>query len=156
MSGITLYRKRFIPAENIELKDDQILLLTDNLIVTRWTALKPRKDICGGISAYFIPDGIKVSKIFDHSNQLVHWYCDIIHTNISKNSIIFEDLLIDVIIEKNGFVRVVDTKEAADALREHLITQQQLCKALDSLDLLLSKIYSGNFYQYTDIIQSFE
>lgn len=151
-----LYRKRFIPMENIALKDDKILLMTDDLIVTRWNTLKPRKDIAGGISAYFIRDGIKVSKIFDHSGSLVHWYCDLIHTNSTGDSIIFEDLLIDVIIEKDGSVRVVDAKEAADALREHLITPELLCEALTSLDLLLSRIYSGEFSHYSDIVESYE
>lgn len=156
MPGKTLYRKRFIPAENIELKDDQVLLMTDSLIVTRWHALKPRKDILGGISAYFIQDGIKVSKIFDHSGQLVHWYCDMIHTDVTESAITFEDLLIDVIVEQDGLVRVVDTKEAADALKAHLITEGQLCEALTSLDLLLSKIYAGGFSCYTDVIESYE
>ena len=95
-----LYRKRFVPMETIALKDDQILFMSEDLIITRWNTLKPRKDISGGLSAYFIPEGIKVSKIFDASGAFLHWYCDIIHTNAGEDSIVFEDLLIDIIIEK--------------------------------------------------------
>ena len=44
-----LYRKRFIPMETIALKDDKILLWQDDLIVTKWNSLKPRRDIGSGL-----------------------------------------------------------------------------------------------------------
>ena len=37
MSRPRLFRRRFIPDENIELKDDMILALEPNLIITSWT-----------------------------------------------------------------------------------------------------------------------
>ncbi|MBQ2320552.1 MAG: DUF402 domain-containing protein, partial [Lachnospiraceae bacterium] len=66
MTNLKLFRRRFIPEEIVELKDDKILSIdkTNNIIITKWNVLKPRNDIDHGISAYFINDGIKVSKIF--------------------------------------------------------------------------------------------
>ena len=36
-----LYRKRLIPEECVLLKDDVILYMDDNVIVTKWVTLKP-------------------------------------------------------------------------------------------------------------------
>lgn len=147
MDQIHLYRKRFIPNELIFLKDDKILLQSDSLIITKWTTLKPRKDISSGISAYFIEEGYKVSKIYNQERNVVYWYCDIINTkkNPDQNSIVFEDLLIDVIVYENGAVKVIDSAELATALDTELITAAVVSQALHSLDALLSIIYSGNF-----------
>lgn len=153
MGTTLLYRRRFIPEECIALKDDTILYQDDNLIVTRWNTLNPRTDFSSGISAYFLSEGLKISKILDSSGELYHWYCDMIHPVVEPGHIIFEDLLIDVIIDKDGTVRVVDTKEAADALREKLISAEMLCEALTSLDYLLSRIYAGNFSEFTNILE---
>ena len=100
MDNIRLFRKRFIPEEIIELKNDNIIHFKDNIIITKWDVLKPRHDINNGISAYFINDGIKVSKIFNENGTLVYWYCDIIETiyNNKTNSFTFNDLLIDILI----------------------------------------------------------
>ena len=54
MDNIRLFRKRFIPEEIIELKNDNIIHFKDNIIITKWDVLKPRHDINNGISAYFI------------------------------------------------------------------------------------------------------
>ena len=70
MDNIRLFRKRFIPEEIIELKNDNIIHFKDNIIITKWDVLKPRHDINNGISAYFINDGIKVSKIFNEMAPL--------------------------------------------------------------------------------------
>ena len=147
MDQFQLYRKRFIPNEMIYLKDDKILYQSDNLIITKWDTLKPRKDISSGISAYFIEEGYKVSKIFNADGGVVYWYCDIINTkkDIDNNTFVFEDLLIDVLVYENGFVKVVDSAELADALDSQLISVATVSQALRSLNSLLSIIYSGNF-----------
>ena len=147
MDQFQLYRKRFIPNEMIYLKDDKILYQSNSLIITTWDTLKPRKDISSGISAYFMEEGYKVSKIFNADGGVVYWYCDIINTkkDIDKNTIVFEDLLIDVLVYENGFVKVVDSAELADALDAHLISAATVSQALRSLNSLLSIIYSGNF-----------
>ena len=156
MTEKLLYRKRFIPVETIALKDDQILLWQDDLIVTRWKSLKPRRDIGRGLSAYYLKDGLKISKIFDPAGNFVHWYCDMIHPVIGEDSIIFEDLLLDVVIGPDGGTRILDADEAADAARRGLITAEQLCQSLDSLHLLLTSIYEGRFEEYSGILSRFE
>jgi hypothetical protein len=142
-----LARKRFIPEEIVYLKDDVILKHEDNLIITKWNTLNPRRDIAGGVSAYFIDKGIKVSKVYDKDGRIVYWYCDIIKTTIEpeQNTIIFEDLLIDVIIKEDGSVVIMDLDELADALELKLITEADAKYALRTLDALLKIIYSGRF-----------
>lgn len=142
-----LYRKRVIPNELIPLHDDTILVQKENLIITKWITLHPRRDIAWGISAYYIDKGFKVSKIFDKENHLVYWYCDIIHTiyDLEQNTILFEDLLLDVILYENGKVQVMDLDELADAMDMNLISQNTVKDALRTLDSLLKIIYSGKF-----------
>lgn len=155
---IKLYRKRYIPNEIIHLKDDEILFFDKNLIITKWNTLKPRKDIDHGLSAYFIDKGIKVSKIYDKNNSIVYWYCDIIHVNedLSKQSIIFDDLLVDVIIYEDGTVKIVDLEELAEALELNLINSQTISEALVVLNNLLQIIYSGNFQSLANFINEIE
>ena len=65
MNKIQLFRRRYIPDEIKELKDDIVLSADDKMILTKWNVLKPRKDIARGVSAYFLDKGIKVSKVYD-------------------------------------------------------------------------------------------
>lgn len=152
----TLYRRRFVPMETVELKDDEVLLFEKDRIVTRWKTLKPRKDIASGISAFFIPEGIKVSKIFAPDGSFVYWYCDMIQTVFDGDSVIFEDLLIDVIIDPDGRVHVVDAGEAADALRDGIISPEMLCRSLSSMDMLLAAIDRGEFGKFSELVEKFE
>lgn len=147
MDQVRLYRKRFIPNELIYLKDDVILLQSDDLIITKWNTLKPRNDISRGISAYFLKDGYKISKIYNLQGSVVYWYCDIlnIRKDPQQNLYIFEDLLIDVIVYGDGTVKVVDSAELADALDSRLITIGTASQALRILDNLLSIIYNDKF-----------
>lgn len=116
MDKIQLFRRRYIPDEIKELKDDIVLSVTDDMILTKWNVLKPRKDIARGVSAYFIDKGIKVSKVYDSEDNLVYWYCDIVETVHEKDSqkYVFNDLLIDVLVYPDGFVKVVDIDEFAE------------------------------------------
>ena len=96
-----LYRKRLIPSECIELKDDQILYRDDRIIVTKWNTIRPKKDLDHGYSCYFMKKGFKVSRFYGHENQHVCWYCDIIDTayDAELNAYTFTDLLVDVILK---------------------------------------------------------
>ena len=156
MDNIKLFRRRFIPEETTELKDDHIIMLKDDIIITRWNVLKPRNDINNGISAYFIKDGIKVSKIFDGTGNFVYWYCDIIETiyNNKTNSFTFNDLLIDILIYPDGHVEVVDMDEFADAMESGILSNSTIAAALRNADSLLKTIYSGNFNKYTSYIEN--
>ena len=57
MPAPILYRKRIIPEECILLKDDKILYQDEQVIVTGWQTLKPKKDLHHGYSCYFLKEG---------------------------------------------------------------------------------------------------
>ena len=154
MENLLLYRKRFIPNEIILLKDDKIVFADKNIIVTHWNTLKPRSDFSTGKSCFFINEGFKISQLFDKNKNLVCTYCDIIQTefNPQNNSYIFSDLLLDVIIEPDGKIKLVDVAEVADALDEGLITQEQAKDALRKLDKLLGIIYNDEISKLTQHI----
>ena len=158
MENIRLYRKRIIPEECVFLKDDVILYRDKEVIVTRWNTLHPKKTLHHGYSCYFLERGFKVSKFYDHDNRLISWYCDIIsHTyDEAEDTYVFTDLLADVIVYPDGFVRVVDLDELADAVRDGLIDSDQLQTALRHLDKLLSLIYKGAFPRLQKYIEDFE
>jgi len=155
--SIKLYRKRYIPEELIFLKDDKILFHRQNIIITKWNTLKPREDIARGISAYIMDKNIKVSKIFDYHNQFVHWYCDIITTNCpEKDTYIFTDLLIDVIIDPDGVVHVVDMDELGDYIENGTLDRKTASLALHATNELLAMIADKRFAEYQKMIDEAE
>ena len=158
MSQTQLYRKRIIPEECILLKDDVILYQDADMIVTKWRALKPKKDLHHGFSCYFLKDGFKISKFYCVDNSLLYWYCDIIsHTyDAHTDTYIFTDLLADVIIYPDGRVKVVDLDEIADALEAGAITSEQAQDALRKLNKLLSVIYRNEFDSIKINLEQFE
>ena len=158
METVKLYRKRIIPEECILLENDQILYQDKEVIITRWETLRPKKTLHHGLSCYFLDRGFKVSKFYDHEGRLISWYCDIVaHTfDPGSNTYIFTDLLADVIVYPDGFVRVVDLDELADAFQSGMITSDDLQKALRRLDKLLGIIYSGHFDRLQHYIEEQE
>lgn len=100
MNGVKLYRKRLIPEECILLKDDHLFYQSPDILMTAWSALKPKPDLDHGISCYYLKEGFKISKFYDHQNRFMYWYCDIISHQYDKeeNRYIFTDLLADVIL----------------------------------------------------------
>ena len=123
-----LYRKRFIPDEIVELKDDRIVYHEGNIMITEWDVLHPKAKFSHGISCYYMDKGWKISKFLNKKKELVYYYCDIIETAYLKaeNAYIFTDLLADVIIHPDGG-----------------ITEREIKLALRNLDSLLQVIYSG-------------
>lgn len=154
-SDVRLFRRRFIPDELFDLRDDKILYMNEDLIITSWDTIKPRPDFSSGYSAYYRKEGWKISCHLDQNRNLTRWYCDIITEVTEENRLIFEDLLIDVIIYPDGRVRVVDLDEAADALEQGLITPVMLTKALRSSDKLLDQIHKGHFKELTECIMKY-
>ncbi|MBD5520170.1 MAG: DUF402 domain-containing protein [Lachnospiraceae bacterium] len=150
-----LYRKRIIPDECVLLKDDKILHRDEQIIVTGWNTLKPRKDLHHGYSCYFLKEGYKVSKFYREDNSLLYWYCDIVEYDYhpDTDTYIVTDLLADVIIYPDGFVKVVDIDELVTALNEKLISEDTLKKSLLNLNSLLEIIYSGTFDKLTEPIE---
>ena len=147
MNVPTLYRRRFVPDELVKLEKDKIIYLDKNIIVTKWEVLKSRSDFSHGISWYLLGEGFKISKFFKADGELRYIYCDIVEHfyNQDENSYVFNDLLADVIIQNDGFVKVMDVGELPEALEKGLINISQLTDALSKLDRLLQIIYDGNF-----------
>lgn len=158
MNYPVLYRKRIIPDECVLLKDDEILFYEDHILVTKWNTLKPKKDLDHGFSCYFFQEGCKISKFYDREHKLLYYYCDIIDSEMrpEDNSIIVTDLLADVIVYPDGFVKVVDIDEIADALNKETITIEQVKKSLYSLDRLLSIIYEDKLDTLTIYMDKFD
>ncbi len=152
----TLFRKRLIPNECIELKDDVVLHLDEDILVTKWTTLKPRKDFHHGYSCYFFNDGIKVSQFLKEDNSLYYWYCDIVSfdKNEEANTLTIIDLLADVTVDNEGHLNVLDIDELCEAKERGLITPEQFFISVKRLGMLISKIQQGRFCEYTDILTS--
>jgi protein associated with RNAse G/E len=145
MQELKLYRRRFIPNETIELKNDQIIRADKSIIVTKWKTIKPRPDFSHGASCYFLDQGWKISRFMDEAGQCVYTYCDIIDAvyNKDENSILVNDLLVDIIVYNNGTVKVVDLGDVAEALETGLIDVALASKALRQTDSLLCAIHEG-------------
>lgn len=147
MADPILYRKRLIPEECVLLKDDRLLYRDEKIIVTAWNTLKPRKDLHHGRSCYYLQEGIKVSRFFDENGSPLYWYCDIVDYDhdAQTDTYIITDLLADVIIYPDGFVKVVDIDELVTAKEGGLLTDAMLGQALLTLNRLLQIIYDGGF-----------
>ena len=158
MDDLKLYRKRIIPDECILLENDVLLYHDNEVIITKWNTIRPKKTLHHGFSCYFLDRGFKISKFYDQDNRLISWYCDIVsHTyDPVTRSYVFTDLLADVIVYPDGSVRVVDLDELADAHRDHLITDEQLYMALRRTDKLISLIYKGAFPRLQQYINEYD
>lgn len=153
----TLIRKRLIPAESITLKDDHIIYMEKDHIITRWKTFRPKPEFSHGISYYVLNQGWKISKFFKEDHSLAYIYCDIIDTSYDEatDTYIFTDLLADVIIEGEQ-VRVVDLDELGDACSEGLISNEMLVSSLHKLNRLLSVIYDGSFEEYLKVLDQYQ
>lgn len=152
-----LFRKRYFPQEVVELNDD-IVFWDENILVTKWRTIRPKPNLSHGISAFFIDKGIKVSKFYTFSDELLYWYCDIgdcVFDN-SKNEFMFVDLMADVIIYPDGEMRVVDLAEAADVFANGSVESDKICKMLKSLDFLMEALHSGQFREMQNFLEKFE
>ena len=164
---IILFRRRFIPNELTYLKDDELIAYNDEKIVTKWKSLKPRPDFAGGLSTYYRKKGLKISKIIDNDGNFLHWYCDIVtecgaealdvdHDCKLRNGadrfilfgadsdltpIVYQDLLIDIIVNPNGLIEVADMDELAEAHKKGLITSEMTDKALHTAESYLHLLY---------------
>lgn len=149
MSEPILYRKRIIPDECVLLKDDRILVRDSDKIITGWNTIKPRKDLHHGYSCYYLKKGFKVSKFYREDGSLLYWYCDIVsyEHQPETNTYIVTDLLADVIVYPDGFVKVVDIDELVTALNKNLISDETLKTSLLNLNSLLEIIYAGEFHK---------
>lgn len=153
-----LYRKRILPEECVLLKDDIIVYQDDDVIVTKWNALHPKKDLHHGYSCYYLNEGFKISKFYRADDSLMYYYCDIVDYDYEEgdNTLIVTDLLADVIIYPDGFVKVVDIDEMVTCLDAAKISIDQLKDSLTQLNKLLQIIYNDKFDRLTEVINKHE
>ncbi|MCM1537190.1 MAG: YgaC family protein [bacterium] len=169
-----LYRRRLIPDECISLEDDVILRCDSDMVVTSWNTFRPKKDFDHGASVYYLKKGIKVSKFLRNDGSLAFWYCDIVDYEYGNAESVMSagsadreaaakepdkpqkydrltciDLLADVIVFPDGFVKVVDLDELAEAAEHGLISEQTLHSILLRVNELLQTIYNGDFETLT-------
>lgn len=158
MAYPNLYRKRLIPAECVALKDDIILRYDDEYIITSWKTLHPKKDLDHGFSIFFKKEGWKISRFYTKDNTLMYVYCDIVSYDMNEenNDLTVIDLLADVIIYPDGFVKVVDLDELAEAVREGMLTGEQLNNCLVCLNSLLTRIYNGELDNLCSPLNEFD
>lgn len=148
----SMYRKRYIPDEIKSLEKDEILYMSDDVIVTKWDTFRPKKNFSNGISCTFVNKGFKISKFMDNNGKLVYYYCDIIHSDYYKdeNKWIFTDLLADVKIYPDGRTEIVDLDEVSEALKSGIISTETVCELMENLNSLLGIIYSGEWRKMTE------
>lgn len=152
---VQIYRRRFIPAECILLKDDVIVEQNEEYILTKWKTLKPKTTFDHGSSCYLLHDGVKLSKMYRADGSLLFWYCDIVqYTWETPEALYVTDLLADVILYPDGQIRVADLDEMAEALETSLITQKQMTDGLRQLHHLLSLLYRDKMDRYQAILDS--
>ena len=158
MNQLQIYRKRLLPAECILLKDDVIVEVNEEVIVTKWKTLHPKTAFDHGSSCYFLKEGIKVSKFYRPDGTLLYWYCDIVDYvfNESENTLTVTDLLADVIIYPDGRVKVMDLDELAEALEQELISTELMSACLRRLHNLLSLIDRDKFEKLQDRLNKLE
>lgn len=147
MKKPVVLRRRYIPSEIVDISDDELIFRSESLLVTKWTSIKPRSDFCGGISFTFLDRGYKLGRFYDSTGRFLYWYCDIIEVsyNEAEDTYTINDLLVDIRIMPDGEVRLLDADELAEAIENGLITAEQACNALRTLDGLLKLIYARNF-----------
>lgn len=140
-----ILRTRYIPDETVDISGDRILFRDEELLVTEWKPIHPRKDIIGGASCAFLKEGMKVSRFIGADGKLRYWYVDIIDVQYDCDTDTYRlvDLLADVRIWPDARVEVVDLDELADALESKLITVSQAAQSLRTLDILLRAVDSG-------------
>jgi len=151
MQKLKLYRRRFIPNETIELKNDEILLANESIIVTKWKTINPKPDFSHGVSCYFLDFGWKISRFMDDFGRCAYTYCDIIDpiSNREQNSILINDLLVDIIVYNDGSVKIMDLGEIAEAMEARLIDAETAARALKQAGSLLNVIYAGRLPEFT-------
>lgn len=145
--GTTIYRKRYIPDEVVDISGDEILFQNEDLLVTGWKAIRPRADLSGGISYALLREGVKISRFYDLEGRFIYWYCDIVDVdyNRAEDRYLFTDLLMDVRVHPDGKVEVLDADELAEALEMGLIDSATACRALRRFNWLMSLIHLDQF-----------
>ena len=89
---------------------------------------------------------------------MLYWYCDIIDVHYDKENgrLIATDLLADVLIYPDGFVKVVDLDEITQAYDYGILSIDMMKTSINRLNHLLTLIYSGEFKTYQEYLNQYE
>ncbi len=148
MAEYVIVRKRIIPDEETELKNDEIVFADKErrCIVTRWLPIKPRRDIGWGYSVYYFDINLKISAVFDGNGVFSYIYCDIIRSKLTCERMVVTDLLIDVKRDREGNVRVLDEDELELAIRCGLISEEDAITALNGAKTAVELLKDPRFF----------
>lgn len=154
LETLKLYRERIIPSECILLKSDQVVSCTKDHLITTWKTLHPKAAFDHGSSLYDFVHGLKISKFYKPTGELLYWYCDIVSYSYDadKNELYVKDLLADVIIQPDGTYKVVDLDELALAFQEDHITKEEMLACLRQLNQLLDYIQTDDLSALQDVL----
>jgi protein associated with RNAse G/E len=146
MKNPKILRKRYIPDETVDISGDDILLINDDVIITRWKPIKPRNDFDSGMSCAFLQKGYKISKKYK-DGKLLYWYCDIIEVEYKKpdNTYILTDLLADIIVYPDGTYEILDLDELSELLLNGTVSKEQAAKSIMVVSDILNMIYKKEF-----------
>lgn len=74
----------------------------------------------------------------------------------ATDTYVFTDLLADVLVYPDGFIKVVDLDELSEANETGLLSLENLHKALRTTNALLTEIYAGRFEVFTAPINAYD
>ncbi len=150
-----MFRKRFIPNEIIDISGDEVIKRTDDLIVTKWLPIHPRKDITSGMSFVYFKEGYKISLFYDKDKNLLYYYCDIIDYSYDEkeDSYTFIDLLVDIKYYPDGKIEFLDFDELQESYDTGLIDNAMLLKAMNNLNKLVRKIEDKSFFDLINVLE---
>ena len=96
-----------------------------------------------------------MSKFYREDNSLLYWYCDIVDYTYRETGeeLLVTDLLADVVIYPDGYIKVLDLNELAVAIEQTLCEPHIITQALRKLDNLLNLIYDDKFDTLTSYIE---
>lgn len=142
-----IFRRRYVPDEIVDISEDEVIYKDEEKLITRWKPIKPREDFASGESCVYFKHGWKISKFFNTDGSLKYWYCDIINYEYyeEEDKYILNDLLLDVIVYRDGSYEVLDEEELEDALKEGIVTNELAEEAKNKLNELLKIIKNGKF-----------
>lgn len=86
------------------------------------------------LTFYMVDQGYTLSKVFNKQGEFMYYYCDIMEMKrVAKRTYVMVDLVLDLIVHKNGSYEVLDIDEFAEVIEKGDITQEKQVYALRRL-----------------------
>lgn len=137
-----IIRKRIIPSEEVDISADELLVKNEEVIITRWFPIKPRKDIGWGVSLVSLNDNYKVSAFYSKNGEFLYWYCDIIKVTYycDVDTYIVKDLLVDIRKYPHDTPEILDRDELDLAFRKGLLDDSEYQLALSACNKVVTML----------------